>query len=322
MPQRIVSGLVAWIASAGSLLAGGAGTEGCAGALTTLFASNGGGSVGGQVFFDAKVLDPAGIVVTGIELNTGASLGTQIALTVFVTAGTYVGNEANPGAWMQVATGSGFAAGLDLPSACDVSDFLLPAGSWGMALVLDSAGFRYTNGNGSNQVYANGELELHLGAASNVPFGGLAFTPRVWNGTLAYTCGTMPAASNYCTAKITSSGCVPAIDFVGIPSSTGNYVVSCSNVEAQQLGVLFHGINGPAASPFQGGFLCVAPPVARLAPMDSGGSATCSGAYSQALSALISTLPAGQQVHCQFWFRDPLAATGSGLSDANQFTVQ
>ena len=134
--------------------------------------------------------------------------------------------------------------------------------------------------------------------------------------------GGGPTPFNYCTAKVTSSGCVPAIAFTGTPSAAGNYTVNCSQVEAGQLGVLFYGTSGPAAIAFQGGFLCVNPPVIRMPVQPSGGAAACSGTYTQAMTALITTLPVGQMVNCQYWFRDPGAATGTGLSNANEFVTQ
>lgn len=136
-----------------------------------------------------------------------------------------------------------------------------------------------------------------------------------------------PDAAAYCTAKTTSSGCTPAIGWTGTPSASGAFIVSAAFVQPNQLGVLFYAQNGPAALPFQGGFLCVAPPVKRLAVQGSGGSGPCSGAYAADFSAhyasgLDAGLVPGAQVWAQFWFRDPGAASGTGLTDALVFTLQ
>ena len=128
--------------------------------------------------------------------------------------------------------------------------------------------------------------------------------------------------TNYCLAKTTSSGCVPTIAFSGIPSVTGDYTVSCSLVEPGVFGLLFYGTSGPAAYPFQDGLLCVQPPLARMTVQNSGGSAACSGLYSQTLSELIATLPIAQTVNCQYWFRDAGAASTTGLSNANRFVTE
>ena len=69
-------------------------------------------------------------------------------------------------------SGSGDSAGDDLPSTAVLNDniTLLAGETYGMALVLDSGhGHEYTNGNGSNENYDNGEVALSLGSATNVP---------------------------------------------------------------------------------------------------------------------------------------------------------
>jgi hypothetical protein len=51
---------------------------------------------------------------------------------------------------------------------------------------VGNEGHAYNDGNGLNQVYGNADLELTLGAATNEPFSGTIFSPRVWNGSLCY----------------------------------------------------------------------------------------------------------------------------------------
>jgi hypothetical protein len=61
---------------------------------------------------------------------------------------------------------------------------------YGMALVMGpTAGHDYTNGDGTNQYYSNADLDLECGSATNVPFSGNIFSPRVWNGTMCYFVG-------------------------------------------------------------------------------------------------------------------------------------
>lgn len=140
---------------------------------------------------------------------------------------------------------------------------------------------------------------------------------------------TCPPASVYCTAKTTSSGCVPTIAVAGVPSASGaaGFDVTATQVEAGNLGILFFGQGGPAATPFQGGFLCVAPPVTRLAPQPSGGAAACSGVYTVDFNAYLAAsqpllrVP-GLELCVQAWFRDPPEpVSGSGLTDAARFTL-
>src|SRR5690606_6116928 len=72
-------------------------------------------------------------------------------------------------------------------------------------------------------------------------------------------------ASVYCTSKITSQLCLPQISFSGTPSATAGsgFVISVTGVVQNQLGLLFYGLNGPAAQPLPNGTRCVATPGKR-----------------------------------------------------------
>ena len=157
-----------------------------AGAITTLFARNNGGSNGGAVYFDLSI-GPNDLLVTGFDTNTLD----LVAFTAdfYTTPGTAFGNETNAAAWTLVATGTGTGAGANLPSSITLNtSFLLSANTtYGLAIVVSAAiGHDYTNGNGTNQVYSNADLTLTAGSATNDPFTGGAFNPRVWNGTIYY----------------------------------------------------------------------------------------------------------------------------------------
>ena len=87
---------------------------------------------------------------------------------------------------------------------------------------------------------------------------------------------------------------------------------------------------GPAALPFLGGTLCCFPPLSRTPVQFSGGNTPpandCSGAYAFAFTQAYlvgAGVAAGEDLHCQFWMRDPALpdGTGAALSDAVQFTV-
>jgi len=143
----------------------------------------------------------------------------------------------------------------------------------------------------------------------------------------------------YCVAKTNSLGCVPAIAAIGQPSATATsgFVVHGANVLNNKAGLLFYGFQGPAAIAFQGGTLCVRPPLLRTPVLNSGGSPAgtdCSGEYSIDMNAfargLLGGSPAaalstpGNVVDCQFWGRDPgfAAPSNTTLTDALEFTVQ
>lgn len=141
--------------------------------------------------------------------------------------------------------------------------------------------------------------------------------------------GALCSALPYCQAKVSSSGCTPSIQSSGAPSvsSPANFLVTTANVERDKNGVMFFGLQGRASAPYHGGVLCVAPPLFRLAPSNSGGSAVCQGAFVYALSDLLghpiagASLVVGASVHCQTWFRDPAATYAAGLSDALEVSL-
>lgn len=134
----------------------------------------------------------------------------------------------------------------------------------------------------------------------------------------------------YCTGKVNSQGCTPAIAFTGYASMTLNqpFQISCSNVLNDKSGLLFYGF-GQSAAPFQGGFLCVQPPTVRTSVQNSGGGTglpSCLGSYSFDFNAYIRSgydtrLVVGTGCAAQFWMRDPAATPTTGLSNAVGFLI-
>src|SRR5690606_36848863 len=93
-----------------TITAGGAG-GGTSGSLTTLFATNNGGSPNWTVMYDLTV-GPNDIEITDLDVNTDAS--GAFNLDLYTLVGTYVGNETNAGAWgSPVTSGTGSGAGTD-----------------------------------------------------------------------------------------------------------------------------------------------------------------------------------------------------------------
>jgi hypothetical protein len=166
------------------------------GNIQTLFASDNGGTNGGAVYFDITV-GPADINISDIDINTDEA--GSFTMDVYTLVGTYVGNTGDPTPWGTPINASGTASGtIDVPSNAVLDNTLtLTAGTtYGMALVLDSShGHSYTNGDGSNENYSNADVSLALGSASNVPFDGSPFTPRIFNGDIHYTVGVAPSTT-------------------------------------------------------------------------------------------------------------------------------
>jgi len=193
-------------------------------------------------------------------------------------------------------------------------------------------------GSSSNPALQTGTLlpaggDLRLASPVNVVFD--------FSGPASGVCGSIttkgtlhadwsaPAPSVYCTAKTTSSGCVPSVSASGTPSASAasGFTLLASQVEAKNFGIFFFGTSGPASTPFQGGFLCVQSPVTRVAPQAAGGSAACSGSYSLDFNAwLAANRPdlraPGESFYVQCWFRDPPdPVSGTGLTDAAWFVL-
>ena len=143
----------------------------------------------------------------------------------------------------------------------------------------------------------------------------------------------------YCTAKVNSLGCTPAISASGQPSASlpAGFTISAANVRNNKPGLLLYGTNGLASIPFHGGTLCVNAPVKRSTSVNSAGSPLptndCSGDYTIDMNAFASgalggtpaaaLLVAGTTVHTQWWGRDPgfAAPDNITLSDGLEYTV-
>jgi Tol biopolymer transport system component len=136
----------------------------------------------------------------------------------------------------------------------------------------------------------------------------------------------------YCTAKPNSLGCVPAIGASGVPSASApsGFIVYAVNVLNFHDGLLFYGINGPAAAPFQGGTFCLTSPTRRTALQNSGGNLApptdCSGTFAfdfntYCASGANPALTAWTAVCAQYWSRDGQDAFGTNLTNAVSFVL-
>ncbi|MRT16565.1 HYR domain-containing protein, partial [Vitellibacter sp. q18] len=185
-----------------TITAGGAG-GGTMGSITTLFATNNGGSPNWTVMYDLTV-GPNDIEITDLDVNTDASGAFNLSLYTLV--GTYVGNETNASAWgSPVATGSGTGAGTDMPSNAVLGNTvtLTANTTYGIAIIMD-VDVNYTNGTGcpGNQCYSNSDLSLSLGTSVAGIFTGSVFANRVWNGTINYTVASSGSGLEFTCADL------------------------------------------------------------------------------------------------------------------------
>ena len=151
--------------------------------------------------------------------------------------------------------------------------------------------------------------------------------------------GACGSPAHYCVAKVNSLGCTPAISSSGSASASAGsgFVVRGSNVRNGKTGLLIYSVSGRAATPFQGGTLCLQSPIKRTPSVNSGGTplpaSDCSGIYSTDMNAFaVGALgwhphPAlaimGTTVDCQWWGPDPGFPTPNNttLTDALEYIV-
>jgi hypothetical protein len=142
------------------------------------------------------------------------------------------------------------------------------------------------------------------------------------------------ATTTYCTAKVNSLGCTPAIGYAGLPSvnSPASFDITAVNILNNKWGLFFYSLAGKQALPFQGGWLCTKLPIRRTASQFSGGTPPpvkdCSGTYTLDFNARIDSgvdpaLVQGAWVWGQYWYRDPGFAPpkATGLTDAIEFVI-
>ena len=152
------------------------------------------------------------------------------------------------------------------------------------------------------------------------------------NNTLPDECEPCASVIAYCTAGTTSSGCVPSLSTLGTPSAAASsgFTVRATGVEGQKTGLLFYGTSGPKAAawaPGSSSFLCVKSPTQRTSSQSTGGVASsCDGVLTLDARAWLATHPLalgmplapGEIQNWQGWFRDPLAAGTTNLTNAIQ----
>jgi hypothetical protein len=142
-----------------------------------------------------------------------------------------------------------------------------------------------------------------------------------------------PVPVRYCSAKVNSLGCIPAIGSTGIPASSwpSGFRITVRDVLNQVAGSLFYSQGTAASLPFQGGTLCMSGPVRRTPVQSSGGTPSgsdCSGTFAFDFNQWMAggtdpSLAAGQRIRAQFWSRDGglPAPWSTSLTDALSFEI-
>jgi Tol biopolymer transport system component len=191
-------------------------------------------------------------------------------------------------------------------------------------LSVDSDGVQGNAQSGMPSISADGRLACFQSAAGNLVKGDSNGVPDVF--VRDRECGV----SIYCTAKLSSALCIPAIGFSGTPSASAGqgFLIEATDFAPLQPGIFAYGKLGPAAVPFQGGFVCAQVPLVRIPVANTGALGPCEGSFSLDFNAYVASgadpaLVAGKTVWGQWWARDPglPPPSNASLSDAIRVTL-
>ncbi len=226
--------------------------------LTTTFANNNSGAIGGAVYFALEgVAGGTGATVTDIDLNCIGTGGVAASISV------YLQNSCNfdpQGTWALVSNGTGTTAPAGSPSNFVLGTPLSFGEGCCFSVAIVANGFQhaYTTATTLPLTYATSHLQLTAGSASNVPFTLPTFSPRLVNANFHYTvggtCGGSATATSQgaaCVASYTSfyeqldpSG----MDLAGFQfraqNSASGYAITSQPSTIQPIGTL-----DPAATP-------------------------------------------------------------------------
>lgn len=139
------------------------------------------------------------------------------------------------------------------------------------------------------------------------------------------------AINEYCVAQVNSQGCTPLLSVSGAPSATlgSNFQIGASQLRSNSFALLIYSTTGGAATPFNGGTLCLAAGSVLRTPAQFTGGALgtpCDGLADFDFNSYIAggsdaALVEGQDVYVQYWSRDDQAAPASNLTSALVFNI-
>jgi hypothetical protein len=260
-----------------------------------------------------------------------------------VAAGTTVTWTNNSGASQDVTSTTApytYASGTIAPLGTYAHTFVAP-GTYGITSTLSAFSMSVVVSGSATTVaglHVGGQIHSFdfdgTGGAQvcwELEFADWAGNVRISDGacTTMLTC----TGTNYCTAKVNSLGCTPALSMTGSAdaSAGSGCTLSTVNVIGNKFGVYFHSLVGAQAAPFHGGFLCVKAPIKRIPPLVNtggtvGSTTLCDSSVTQDFNARIASgidpaLTAGAPVWIQGWARDTAPFLGVQLSDAMSFTI-
>lgn len=200
---------------------------GNSGSISTIFTGgNGLTAVNCGNMFKVTVINPDGIKITSVDINSRLAATTPTGCDVWITPKDHVGNN-TVGLWVKVATGTGVSAGGLTATNIDVTDFYLAPGAYGMWVSVHTGGIHYTNGNASNSSFQNCDLKLDLGWGICAIGGGFN-NPRIWNGGLHYAKNDIAGNGGYGYGCAGSNAAIPHLSMSAEPTlgGSGNITVT------------------------------------------------------------------------------------------------
>ncbi|MCK6447116.1 MAG: hypothetical protein L6Q99_12060 [Planctomycetes bacterium] len=135
--------------------------------------------------------------------------------------------------------------------------------------------------------------------------------------------------AHYCNTLPNADGCATRIDATDLecPNRPSGPQLVVADAPANSRALLLYGTAGGDITPLgSSGWLCVRPPLAKLALVQSGTSVSCGGRFAFDFGAWIDAgkdpaLVDGTRVCLQFWVSDPTGATHGVLTDALAFRI-
>jgi len=136
--------------------------------------------------------------------------------------------------------------------------------------------------------------------------------------TVLYNTRASPLA--YCYGAPNSAGLGATLGWSGAPSVSGNFVLTVQGAPGAKLGTFLY---GPTAAlvPYRSGYLCIAPPIARMgSPIVTFDDGTAKRALDFSCAPVgcgESAITAGSAWNFQFWYRDTLPTGGATSNFTN-----
>lgn len=172
--------------------------------LSLPYNSNNGLGASAGVFFDLNVIDPSGVQITALDVNSSSTAGTAGTVEVYTKPTTYVGSQQVPGAWTLAGVGACISAGTNLPSPVCLGSggFYLAPGSYGVCVRHVGLAIRYTDLTATTTT-SNSELSMSAGQSATMatPFSSAPIANRQFNGSIYYNVGPVPGP--FCPAPAT-----------------------------------------------------------------------------------------------------------------------